>query len=54
VACEQPARIFGRIHARTLCPGGRTPDLVLVDRARPICILNLDQASKAGHTPFDG
>ena len=54
VACEQPARIFGLYPRKGTLRPGSDADLVLVDRARPIRILNADQASKAGRTPFDG
>lgn len=54
VACEQPARIFGLYPRKGTLRPGSDADLVLVDRARPMRILNADQASKAGRTPFDG
>jgi dihydroorotase len=54
VACEMPARIFGLFPQKGALAPGSDADLVVVDPARPMTIENVNQASKAGRTPFDG
>lgn len=53
VASEAPARIFGLARKGRLVPGADA-DIVLVDPQRPMTILDDQQLSKAGRSPFHG
>jgi dihydroorotase len=51
--CEAPARVWNILHKGKI-EVGYDADLVLVDLHRPHTILNADQITKCGWTPWDG
>jgi dihydroorotase-like cyclic amidohydrolase len=50
--CRRPAEIFGLYPRKGALRVGSDADIVLVDPSRPMTIVDGDQLSKAGRSPF--
>jgi dihydroorotase len=54
MCARNPARRFGLDRSKGAIAPGRDADILVVDQRRPSVISNVEQASRAAYTPFDG